>query len=178
MITTDRLLLTPPTLDDVPAIFRLRTDPEVAVHLNRKLQTSVEEAEAFIVKLNTGFDEGKWHYWLVKSKEEGTFLGTICLWNFSEDRLSAEVGYELLPEYQGKGFASEALEAVLGFGFNILGLGRIDAIIEAPNGRSISLAERFGFNVSLEFEEVSVHDGSPVKCLVYSLDRSAYEINQ
>lgn len=177
MIRTERLLLTPPTLDDAPAIFRLRADPEVAVHLNRKLQTEVEEAEAFIAKLTGGFDEGKWHYWIIKSKAESSFLGTICLWNFSEDRLSAEVGYELLPQYQGKGFAGEALGAVLEFGFGALGLGRIDAIIEAPNGRSISLAERFGFKVIREFEEVSVHDGSPVKCLVYSLDRSAYEIN-
>ncbi|GJQ33465.1 MAG: putative N-acetyltransferase YoaA [Ignavibacteriaceae bacterium] len=177
MIATDRLILTPPTLDDAPAIFRLRSDPEVAVHLNRKLQTEFEEAEAFIANLTGGFDEGKWHYWLVKSREDNTFLGTICLWNFSEDRFSAEVGYELLPQYQGKGFAGEALGAVLEFGFGALGLGRIDAIIEAPNGRSISLAERFGFKVIREFEEVSVHDGSPVKCLVYSLDRSAYEIN-
>lgn len=164
-------------MHDSPAIFRLRADPEVAVYLNRKLQTEVEEAEAFIAKLTGGFDEGKWYYWLVKSKEEGTFLGTICLWNFSEDRFSAEVGYELLPEHQGKGYAREALAAILEYGFISLGLTRIDGIVEEGNERSKALLDRFGFKVTREFEETSVAGSLPVPCLVYSLDRSAYEIN-
>lgn len=170
MIATDRLILTPPAMDAAPAIFKLRSDPEVAVYLNRKLQTNIEEAEEFITKLATGIDEAKWFYWIIRDKESNTFLGTICLWSFSEDRLSAEVGYELLPGFQGKGYASEALAAILKYGFRSLGLTRIDGIVEAGNERSKNLLVRFGFKVTNEFEEESNLGGSAVKCLVYSLE--------
>ncbi len=178
MINTSRLILRPPVPEDAPSIFKLRSDPEVAVYLNRKLQTAVEEAEAFIANLIAGFGEKKWHYWLLCSREDGKFMGTICLWNFSEERKSAEVGYELLPEFQGHGYATEALDAVLEYGFNTLALARIDAIVEKGNTRSKALTERFGFTVTKAFEESSVLDGRPVPCFVYSLTGSAYEKNQ
>ncbi len=171
MITTERLLLTPPMMYDAPSIFELRSDPEVAVYLNRKLQTNIEEAEAFITKLAAGIDEARWFYWIIRDKVSNNFLGTICLWSFSEDRLSAEVGYELLPRFQGKGYAAEALAAILEYGFTSLGLARIDGIVEAGNERSKILLDRFGFKVSKEFEEESNLGGSAIKCLVYSLER-------
>ncbi len=178
MITTSRLVLRPPVIGDAPSIFKLRSDPEVAVYLNRKLQTAVGEAEAFISNLIAGFGEKKWYYWLLCSREDGKFMGTICLWNFSEERKSAEVGYELLPEFQGRGYATEALDAILEYGFKMLTLARIDAIVEKGNTRSKTLTERFGFTVTREFEESSVLDRRPVQCLLYSLTKSAYEKNQ
>ena len=178
MINTLRLVLRPPVATDAPSIFKLRSDPEVAVYLNRKLQTTVNEAEAFISNLIAGFGENKWHYWLVCNRDDGEFLGTICLWNFSDDRKSAEVGYELLPGFQGRGFATEALEAVLEYGFKTLSLTRIDAIVEKGNIRSKALLERFGFTVTKDFEEPSFSGGDHVTCLVFSLESSAYVKNQ
>jgi len=169
MITTSRLVLRPPVPEDAPSIFKLRSDPEVAVYLNRKLQTAVGEAEAFISNLIAGFGEKKWYYWLLCSREDGMFLGTICLWNFSVDRMSAEVGYELLPEFQGRGYATEALEAVLEYGFKTLALARIDAIVEKGNAKSKALLERSGFTITKEIEEPSISNGDPVQCVVYSL---------
>ena len=44
-------------------------------------------------------------------------IGTICFWNESADRKSAELGYELHPEYQGNGYMDEAMKEVIGFAF-------------------------------------------------------------
>jgi ribosomal-protein-alanine N-acetyltransferase len=72
-------------------------------------------------------------------------LGTICLWNFSEDRKTAEVGYELLPDHHRKGIMSEALTAVLNYGFNQLHLQEIVAMTNTFNENSKGLLLKHDF---------------------------------
>ena len=65
--------------------------------------------------------------------------------------------------------ATEALEAVLEYGFKTLALARIDAIVEKGNAKSKALLERSGFTITKEIEEPSISNGDPVQCVVYSL---------
>ncbi|WP_228437833.1 GNAT family N-acetyltransferase [Chryseobacterium sp. 7] len=69
----------------------------------------------------------------ISLKDQINLIGTICLWNFSEDRKTTEVGYELLPEYHRQGIMCKALKAVLNFGFNELNLDEIVAITNTFN---------------------------------------------
>ncbi|RLJ30734.1 acetyltransferase (GNAT) family protein [Chryseobacterium sp. 7] len=57
----------------------------------------------------------------ISLKDQLNLIGTICLWNFSQDCKTTEVGYELLPEYHRQGIMCEALK-VLNFGFNELNI--------------------------------------------------------
>jgi ribosomal-protein-alanine N-acetyltransferase len=105
-------------------------------------------------------------------------MGTICLWNFSEDRKTAEVGFELLPRFQGVGYASESLVRVMELGFIDLGLDSLTGYVQSDNAASINLMKTHNFILSEEFEEASSIDGKPVKNSIYKLTKETWKSNR
>lgn len=74
-----------------------------------------------------------------------TIIGTICLWKFSENFYTAELGCKLLPEYHGKGIMSEAVNFMLKYGCEVLNLQKIDAFTHRSNVNSIRLLQKSKF---------------------------------
>lgn len=138
-LRTRRLQLRQLNMADDTAIFFLRSDPEVNKYIARTLSTSLEDAKAFILKINNGIAQNESLYWAICLDGNASLAGTICLWNFSEDRTTAELGYELHPSYHGKGIMNEALQEVLHYGFKTLCLQSIEAFTHHRNERSIHL---------------------------------------
>ncbi|WP_294244346.1 GNAT family N-acetyltransferase, partial [uncultured Chryseobacterium sp.] len=103
------------------------------------------EALQFILTVKENAVKGQSFYWGISLKDRPGLIGTLCLWNFSEDRKVAEVGYELLPEYHRKGLMSEALAAVVDFAFQHLSLHTLLAITTEENDRSQRLLLKQGF---------------------------------
>lgn len=172
-----RVVLRKPSLEDTEFIFKLRSNVEVGKYLDRKLQTKMQEAEEFLDKIINGIAGMNWLYWIITKKDSGNCLGTICLWNFSDDRKSVEVGFEILPEYQGRGFASEALSAVLRYGFYELSLDKIDGFVESANFRSVGLMKKSGFSLAKELDEKSSIDGREIKCSIYTLAKEEHYLS-
>lgn len=77
-------------------------------------------------------------------------VGTICLWNISVESKTGEVGYDLMPEYQGKGIMDEALGAVLKYAFNFVKFKTIEAYTHKDNSSSINLLERNKFTYEID----------------------------
>jgi len=67
----------------------------------------------FINRINAGIAKGDWVYWAITLLGNPKLVGTICLWNISKANYVAEVGYELHPDFQGKGIAQDALAKVI-----------------------------------------------------------------
>ncbi len=132
---------------DAPGLSRLRSDDRVNRFLERPGQTSVTEAGAFIEKINNSIAEGNSYYWVICIKGETSVSGTICIWNISEDRKTAEIGYELHPDFQGKGLMSEALEALVRFAFHNAGITRLEAYTHKDNHTSSRLLQKHGFTI-------------------------------
>jgi len=86
----------------------------------------------------------------LRYEDVGELLGSICLWQFSEDRKTAEVGYDFRHELHGKGLMSEAMKAVLDYGFNVLKLNQIEVFTSFKNKSSIAFLERFNFELNEE----------------------------
>lgn len=124
------------------------------------------DALQFILTIQERTKNNQTFYWGISLKDQPNLIGTICLWNFSEDRKKAEIGYELLPEYQRKGIMSEALKAVLDFAFNELHLQEIVAMTHKLNENSKELLLKQGFVL----EEGRKDEGFPEN-LVFSLKR-------
>ena len=143
-LLTPRLTLRPLQASDDAALLALRGHPEVNRYLDRTPPTDITQARMFINTITEALLENKWGYWAIT--REDALIGTICLYNFSEDRLSAELGYELHPDYQGQGLMDEAVKKVLTFGTTVLGLRTIEAFTHRDNVRSARLLERNGFN--------------------------------
>lgn len=144
-LTTSRLVLRPLRDEDLQAIFMLRSDDIVCKYIDRPKPQHIEEAKAFVEKIKTAYKNNNTYYWVLSLKDDEALMGSICLWNFSADGTVAEVGYEMLPAYHGKGYMHEALEAVCTFCFSILKLTAIEAFTHHDNINSRNLLERNGF---------------------------------
>lgn len=144
-LRTEKLILRKLSLNDAEEILFLRSDEEVNKYLDRARARDLDDAFSFINKVNVGIANDKWMYWAVCFKNNPMLIGTICLWNLNEVKNKAEVGYELIPEYQGKGIAKEALSKIIEFGFDIVQLNKIEAYTHKENLASIRLLEKFNF---------------------------------
>lgn len=148
-LKTERLLLRRPRIEDRDTIFFMRTDPSVNTYIQRVAPSSIEEVDTFIKDRIQDREEGKSIYYALALKESpNQYIGAITLWNFSEDRKTAEVGYDLYPDYQGKGYMSEAMTAILDFGFHTLDLAKIEAYTHHDNKASRNLLARHGFTLT------------------------------
>jgi ribosomal-protein-alanine N-acetyltransferase len=144
-LQTERLSLRKVSLGDAEEIFSLRSNDEVNKYLDRPVANDIDEAIAFINKVNIGIANDNWMYWAICFKDNPKLVGTICLWNINQEENKAEVGYELNPDYQGKGIAKEALSKIIEFGFNDLQLNKIEAYTHKENLASTNLLEKFNF---------------------------------
>ena len=144
-LKTQRLLFRKPRHDDAPVIFFLRTDEAVNEYIKRSQPSSLADAEKFIEDVVQKIDRDESIVWCICLLETEEMIGTICLWHFSEDASTAEVGYDLHPDHHGRGIMTEALRAVLGFGFGTLKLSMIEAFTHKKNGPSTRLLERNHF---------------------------------
>ena len=147
-LITDRLILRQLLPADVVDIVVLRNNATVNQYLDRPKHTTETEAVQFIEKINKGIAANQLIYWVITLKENNTFIGTICMWNFDGEKNTAETGYELLPGFHGKGLMQEALKAALDFGFIQLKLAAINAFTHSDNAASIKLLQKNYFTLA------------------------------
>ncbi len=145
-IKTERLLLRPLKTSDWQEISFLRSDEQVNKFVDRPKAETKEEAIHFIDKITKDISNNEWIYWAISLKSNSTLIGSICLWKFSEDKKTAEVGFDLHPNFQKKGIMDEALKSVIQFGFNNLHLDKIEAYTQYNNASSLQLLEKNHFN--------------------------------
>jgi ribosomal-protein-alanine N-acetyltransferase len=145
VLETERLTLRALNLDDAKAIFGLRTNKDVNEFIDRKKPNNLSEARAFIDRISKLTETNKGIFWVIESKSNHQLIGTIGLRNFEDEEDYAEIGYELDPNYQQKGFMSEAFKEVIDFGFTEMELKNIEAFTHKNNMDSIALLEKQRF---------------------------------
>ena len=153
VLETERLTLRALCLEDAKAIFGLRTNKEVNEFIDRKSMNNLSESRAFIDLISNLAATNKGVFWVLESKNNHQLIGTIGLRNFEDEEDYAEIGYELDPISQQKGFMSEAFEAILEFGFQEMELNTIEAFTHKNNTDSITLLEKQGFVFQPEIKD-------------------------
>jgi ribosomal-protein-alanine N-acetyltransferase len=146
LLETERVFLRPLCRDDEAAIFRLRSDEAINQWLGRKSAESIEDARNFIDRIVRLVDGKEAMYWALETRQEGRFAGTVTLWNLDQSSSKAEIGYELLPEFHGKGIMLEVVRTVLDFGFEKMNLKKIEACLSPGNLKSLSLLQKLKFD--------------------------------
>ena len=142
---------------DENEIYILRSDERVLQYIDSPKAQRIEDARQFISKIISGTEKGGVYYWAVEGKNEEKLIGTICLWNFSEDFFSADIGFTLLPDYYGMGIMQEVIPAVIAYAFDCLNLSSINGEVAPGNVKSIKLLEKFGFVLNSERENTLVY---------------------
>lgn len=169
VIETNRLRLRRPTHDDTDALFYLRTNDEVMQHIGRPKAKNHEEVQVLIDLLNKNFDQSLGITWIIAIKETNQAIGTIGFWRIDKENHRAEIGYLLHPGYHGKGIASEALQGVLPYGFDVLQFHSIQANVDPKNEPSKQLLLRNGFVQEAYFRESYYFEGRFLDSVIFCL---------
>ncbi len=143
-IVTERLYLRPIVEDDLGFVFRLYSAHETNRYSSYDDLASMEDARKTYEKYLK--PEAPEHFRVaVELKATGEAVGTLGFYNYSVYDRRAKLGYDLIREHWGRGYMTEAVKALLDYGFLSLNLNRVEATVDPENQRSIRLLERLGF---------------------------------
>jgi [ribosomal protein S5]-alanine N-acetyltransferase len=145
VLTTERLNLRQLATNDEREIFILRSDIEVNKYLERPISNTVDDARKFISKVNENIERNESLYWAITLTGKNSLVGTVCLFGFSGENSKCEIGFELLPGFQGQGIMKEAVDKVISYAFKVIRVKEIEAFVHKDNQRSIKLLERILF---------------------------------
>lgn len=145
-LETARLVLRSFQDSDLDAFVDYRSDPDVARYQGWNAPFPEETAVAFIEEMKNkplGL-AGEWYQVAIALKASGTLIGDCAYHLFAEDARQAEIGFTLARAYQGHGYATEAVTALLGLLFGEFQLHRVTAICDIENRPSFHLLDRIG----------------------------------
>ncbi|GAA4463747.1 GNAT family protein [Nemorincola caseinilytica] len=145
-LVTERLVLRRVTHADAPEILFIRSDAQMMEYVKRPICANMDEAIAFIDRVDGTIDSNDCISWGICLREDRTkMIGTTAIWRLMKEHYRGELGYALMTQYQGRGLMQEALTAVLNYGFGTMGLHTIEANIDPGNTASQRVLERCGF---------------------------------
>src|SRR5687768_5474051 len=153
ILTTERLTLRQLLIDDQNDILALRSDTEINQYLDRQPSKTIEDAINFINKVNDNIKLNNSLYWAITLTMTKTFVGTICIFDFSDEKNSCEIGYELMTKFQGQGIMKEATKKVIDYAFQTMQFQKIVAFTHNDNQNSTKLLEKFDFKKSGEADK-------------------------
>lgn len=169
VLTTQRLTLRAIADADLPAIFALRSDPELMKHIDRPPAKSIDEAKAWADMINGMHAGNECVLWVITYKDSDDVLGNIGIWQLDKVNHRAEIGYTLGTAHQKKGIMQEAMAAALDYAFYTMHLHSIEANVIPANQASINLLKKLGFMQEAYFKENYFYDGKFRDSAVYSL---------
>lgn len=152
-ISTARLNLRMLRRDDVGAVFRIFSDPDVMRYWSCTPYTEKAQAQELIDNCKRGFDTREFFQWGIANAEDDKIIGTCTLFALDKKNLRAEVGFALARSYWGKGYMHESMEALFAFAFEPLGMHRIEADVDPRNERCMATLEKLGFQREGYFRE-------------------------
>src|SRR4051794_14314198 len=145
-VRTERLAIRPLTLDDVDSLHAYRSIPDVCRYVPFE-PMSVDEISERIGRQwarRELTDEGQAFILGVEVVETGSIVGDVMLAWSSREHATAEVGWVIHPDHEGRGYATEAAQALLGLAFDGIGVHRVMARLDERNDRSARLCRRLG----------------------------------
>jgi ribosomal-protein-alanine N-acetyltransferase len=162
VIESPRLRLRPITIDDAAAYFPLTSDPRISKWTTWGAHATIDDTREWLRSAAAGVAQGDNATWAIE--HEGKVVGCIGLhgivWQFRAIRYDrAELGYWLAPAEWGKGIATEAATHVVRWGFETLGLHKINVMCLEDNEGSRRVIENVGFRFLCKLEDDGWRDG-------------------
>jgi len=174
VLETDRLTLSQFSADDASDFFNLRSDKEFMKYLGLSPMTKVSEARNRVHSIIQAFDTSEGITWKIALKGESKLIGYIGFWRIFFSHFRGEVGFGIDESYQQQGYMSEAIEAVILWGFDTLGLHSIKADVDPRNKGSIRVIEKFNFKKEAHLRENYFFNGEFLDSLYYGLLKSDF----
>lgn len=169
VLETDRLILRAIGPEDVDAMLRLRSNPEVMRYIARPLLRSRKEADDLVQHYIFLFEQKLSITWAISLRETPGMIGSIGFPRINRDNYRGEIGYSLDPDHWKKGYMDEAIKKIIDFGFKKIGFHSMEAVIHPDNGGSAGLVKKHGFVQEGYFRERTLFEGTWLDERVFSL---------
>jgi RimJ/RimL family protein N-acetyltransferase len=146
---SERLVLLPHTANDFDDSFALWSDERVTLHIGGKPSTR-EEVWARVLRYVGHWAELGFGYWTLREKATGRFVGEVGFADFRREMTppfgaAPEAGWVVMPWAHGRGFATEAVRAAIGWLEAARGRERTVCMINPENDASIRVASKCGY---------------------------------
>jgi len=173
ILQTNRLRLRDYIPDDLSDLHRLLSDTKTMYFLDELQTTTIEETAQNLTMACRNADG---HYFCIRHSETDAFVGSIGYTITTRTPLGnvAHLGYFLLPNFHGKGYAAEAARKVLEFAFRHDGCIRMTTACYAANVPSRKVMEKAGFRKEGTRIQSQYHDGCMKDRLEYALNKKEY----
>ena len=170
-LETERLVLRRMTLDDAEFYLRHFSDPDIvelsAFEAPRDIEAARAELLAYCIE---NFERSTGIRWGISRKPDPALIGTCGFHQWvKEGGYRARIGYDLAAAHRRKGIMTEALAAMLAYGFGTMRLHRIEALVDPRNIGSVRTLEKLGFHLDGVLREDSCFRGRFIDDAVYSL---------
>lgn len=163
-LRTDRLVLRGWRDDDRAEFAAMNADPAVMAFFPGTRDRA--ESDALVARIRDHFRQHGFGFWAVEAPGTAQFVGFVGLWRTDFEAPftpCVEIGWRLAGRFWGRGYATEAARAALGFGFETLRLAEIVSFAAAGNLRSRRVMERIGMtrDAAGDFDHPMLPAGSP-----------------
>ena len=166
-ITTDRLLLRQFIESDIENVFKGLSHPEIIKYYGVSYQTleATKKQMKFFADLEKN-ETGIW--WAVCSSDNNFFYGAGGLNSLSKEQKKAEIGFWLISDFWGKGIMKEAMPLICNYGFDKLGLHRIEGIVETENTNCKRAMAKLDFEYEGTMKECEIKNGKFISLDIYA----------
>ncbi|MGM1046980.1 MAG: GNAT family N-acetyltransferase [Bacillota bacterium] len=176
ILETERFVLRQLKQDDSREIFQYFSLDEVTKFYDLESFANIEQAEELIRRWNERFERNQGIRWGITLRSESRVIGTCGFHGWMKNHYKAEIGYELTPEYWRQGYMTEVIQKIIEFGFNNLGLNRIEAFVEPENVGSRKVLEKIGLSEEGTLKEHFYWRNRFVDTVIYALLKKDYKV--
>jgi ribosomal-protein-alanine N-acetyltransferase len=168
-LESNRLLLRRILKTDVDEIFELRSNPETMKFIPRPLAKTKEDALEHLETIDKNIENNNGINWAITLKGNPKLIGIIGHYRLKPENHRSEIGYMILPQYNGQGIVTEAIKLVLEYGFDDLQIHSIEAVIDPENRASERVLQKNGFVKEAHILENELWDGKFWDTVIYSI---------
>lgn len=174
-LRTERLQLDAITDGDVPALYEEFSDPEVTRYEDVETFTSQDDAARMLRFIRDRFDQRAGLRWAIRWREgPRTLMGTCGYNTWARNSFTGSIGYDLRRDMWNRGVITEAVRAIVDFGFREMGLNRIEADMMTGNAASARVLEKLGFTEEGVLRQRGVWKGGFHDLRLFSLLRQEW----
>ncbi len=152
ILQTKRLLLRRMTLNDDDFVLELLNSPKWIKYIGSRDVDTLEQARDYLeTRVIPNYEALGFGFYVIERLSDQARIGN-CGLTHRDGMEHADIGYSLLEQYEGQGYAFEAASAVLEYGFETHKLNHIEAIVTGNNRRSIHLLRKLGMHYKKQIE--------------------------
>lgn len=175
LLETERLIIRQVRRSDAKELYELCRRPETSKYAHWSPHTSLYATKSYISYLLSLKRKHQLTGFVIVEKQSGKLIGTCSYVSIDEDYKTAEIGYCILKEYWGQGFAKEAVDSLLWYGFEEINLQRIYARVLPENIQSVRVLQKCGFTFEGTLRKGFYYKGQVSNVLLYAITDEDYQ---